>query len=391
MSEDDGRATFYRIIVAVETDATRYYGPEASRPALLGKSQAEQLLAHLAADLQALLPDVSRCSLIAAGALFDQTQVLRPGYPLFTALEATAAEGGPGRFRPGLVSIGATGGAMPLKALQPQDDIPLGMLQVLPVVLHGPGALVDELGGSMEYRFLEEGQLSPHSAAWLSSAFGIDVNHARLMTLTDLNALLRLQLEHFGFLPLWELLDAALTEREDRLTVTTPLGQVYHWRDGAVHTEFETFDYWANLGGGAERPAARLALADAYGERIREIRQYMTTLSAHGLSVHFRLPGADAPLEDSFLVESGDATADPSHAVVTEHSLHGTGTLAITVVRDGRIEHYYPLDPRGLNDIHACLRARIPGGQTVSFPGTVVYDEHSRRLQPDTTANPSAD
>ena len=114
-----------RILAAVETDATRYYGPEASRPALLEPSEAQQMLAHLAADLQALLPEISRCSLIAAGALFDQTQVLRPGYPLFTALEATAADRSPERFRPGLVSIGATDGTMPVEALQPLDDIPL--------------------------------------------------------------------------------------------------------------------------------------------------------------------------------------------------------------------------------------------------------------------------
>jgi hypothetical protein len=378
-------------MVAVETDATRYYGPEASRPALLEASQAEQMLAHLAADIQALLPDISRCSLIAAGALFDQTQMLRPGYPIFTALEATAAKGGPGRFRPGLVSIGATDGAMPVEALQPLQDIPLGMLQLLPVVIHGPGSLIDDLGRSMEYRFLEEGQLSAHSASWLSSAFGVAINHARLMTLTDLNALLRLQLEHFGFLAMWELLDAALAGREDRLTVTTPLGQVYDWQEGEIHTDFETFDHWANQGGGADQPAARLALADAYGERTREMRQYMTTLNAHGLTVRYRLPGADAPLEDSFLVESSETEVDARYPTVTEHSLHDLGTLAITVVRDGRIEHYYPLDPRGLNDIHACLRERVPGGQTVAFPGTVVYDEKTRRLLPDTIAEPTAD
>ena len=78
----------YRILVAIETDATRYYGPEAIRPELLGPSDAEQLLAHLATDLQALFPSISSCSLIVPGAVFDQTQVLRPSYPVFEALEA---------------------------------------------------------------------------------------------------------------------------------------------------------------------------------------------------------------------------------------------------------------------------------------------------------------
>ena len=82
--------TFYRMLVAVETDATRYYGPDAIRPAVLGERDAEQLLSHLAADLKALLPEVASCSLITAGVLLDQTQVLRPGYPVFEALEDVA-------------------------------------------------------------------------------------------------------------------------------------------------------------------------------------------------------------------------------------------------------------------------------------------------------------
>jgi hypothetical protein len=383
MSGAAGRTGFYRILVAVETDATRYYGPEATRPALLGDSEAEQMLAHLAADLQSLLPEISRCSLIAAGALFDQTQVLRPGFPLFAALEATAFGSDAERFRAGLVSIGAKDGRMPVEELQPLDDIPLGMLQLLPLVLQGPAELVGEMGRQMEYRFLEEGQLSAHSANWLSTAFGISIQHARLMTLTDLSALLRLQLEHFGFLAMWELLDAALAERADPLTVTTPNGQTYEWRDGAVHTVFETFDHWANRGGGADLPAGRLALAEAFGDRVREMRQYLTTLRGHGLTVSYRLPDSDSPLEGTFVAEPCETAPGESAAVITEHSLAGLGTLAVTVVHENRMENLYPLEPRGLNDIHACLRERIPGGQTVAFPGTVVYDEQTRRLCPD--------
>jgi len=388
MSASTEGVGFYRIMVAIETDATRYYGPDAARPLILDGPRAGQMLAHLAADLNALLPELSRCSLIAAGALYDQTQVLRPGYPLFAALEATAT-GESGRFQPGLVSIGATGGRMPLSDLQPIDDIPLGMLQLLPIVLHGPASLVAELGQAMEYRFLEEGQLSAHSVTWLGPAFGVTVNHARLMTLTDLSALLRLQLEHFGFLPLWDLLDAALAGRADPLAVTTPAGQRYEWRDAAVHVDFQTFDHWANEGAGANLPAGRLALAEAYAEFTREMRQYLTTLQAHGLNVHVHLPGGEDCLEGSFFREVGRPAPAAPNAVVTEHLLSGLSTIAITVVHEGRIENYYPLQPSGLNDIHACLRDRIPGGQTMAFPATLVYDEVTRRLCPDAASDPA--
>lgn len=381
--EGGEETAFYRILAAVETDATKYYGADASRPGILGPADAEQMLSHLAADLKALLPDISACSLIAAGALFDQTQVLRPGFPVFSALEEVSTSQESTRFKAGLVSIGAAEGRMPVTDLQPLDGVPLGLLQLLPVVVHGPTELIDSLGQAMEYRFLEEGQLSAHSAAWMESAFGISINHARLMTLTDLNAMLRMQLDHFGFLPLWELLDAALAGTAGPLAVTSHGGHAFEWRDGCIHTRFDTFDYWASEGAGASRPAARQALADGYAEWTREVRQYLTTLAGHGLDVCFHAPDGEV-LQGTFFSESSPEPAGARDSVLTEHSFGELGTIAITAAIDGRLEHYYPLCAQGLNDVHASLRDRIPGGHTVAFPGTLLYDEKSRRLLADT-------
>jgi len=377
-----------RILVAMETDATRYYGTNASRPALLGSRDAEQMLAHLAADLQALLPEIDRCQLIAAGALYDQTQVLRPGYPVFRALEAAAQGGANGVFSPGLISIGASGTSMPIAALQPFPEVPLGMLQVLPVVIRGRAEQMRVIVDAMEYRFLKEGQLSAHSAAWMQTAFGVSISHVRLMTMADLHAMLRMQLEHFGFLPMWELLDAALVDRTHALKVITAGGHEWEWQSGAVHTEFESFDHWARVGAGADLPGSRLALAAAYAAWTRELRQYLTTLAAHGLDVHLHLPGCREPLQGTFLSEVSDAAVGDRDSVVTEHSFDDRGTVAVTVVNDARIENCYPLRPRGLNDIQARLRECIPGGHTVAFPGTILYDEATRGLRPDTDLSP---
>jgi len=240
----------------------------------------------------------------------------------------------------------------------------------------------------MEYRFLEEGQLSAHSSAWLQSAFGVSIQHARLMTLTDLNALLRMQLEHFGFLPLWELLDAAMVGDGPPLTVTTRGGQSWEWRAGAAHTAFETFDYWANEGGGAGRPAAKMNLAADYAGWTREMRQYLTVLRSHGVNVEFHRPGDDRLLQGSFLAESGESPAADDVCAVTEHHFDDLGAIAITFVDGARVENYYPLRPRGLNEIHAHLRERVPHGHTVAFPGTILYDESTRRLRPDGGSRP---
>lgn len=378
------KKAFYRALIAIETDATRYHGSSASRPRLLDRSRSEQMLAHLAADLGTLLPDIPACSLIAAGALFDQTQILRPGFPVFTALETVVGGRKDARFVPGLISIGAEDGTMPEAELQPQADIPLGLLQILPVAMHGPADLVEELGQAMEYRFLEEGQLSAKSAQWLQNAFGISVNHARFMTLTDLNAMLRLQLEHFGFLPLWELLDAALSESPETLRVETPSGQVYEWKQGAVHNAFQSFDYWANSGGGVKVSAERQQLAGSYGDWTREARQYLTTLRAHGVTMRFHRPGeAGEWLEGTYFVERSQARARPTDSSITEHSFGELGTIAVTAAQGERLENYYPLAPDGLNDIHSQLRSTLKIDRTVAFPGNILYDERTRSLKPD--------
>ena len=93
---------------------------------------------------------------------------------------------------------------MPLPDLQPCEDIPLGLLQILPLLISGPADYVSQLAEEMEHRFIEQGQVSAHSAKSMEAQFQIASNHARFMTMTDLNALLRLQLEHYGFLPLWD-------------------------------------------------------------------------------------------------------------------------------------------------------------------------------------------
>jgi hypothetical protein len=382
---------YYRLLVAVETDATRYYGANATRPALLGQADSEQMLAHLAADLKDLLPYVSQCSLIAAGALFDQTQILRPGFPVFSALESTSTAKLASEFRPCMVSLAATDGRMPLADLQPLDKIPLGLLQLLPVVLHGPADIVAELGQAMEYRFLEEGQLSAHSALWLGSAFGVSINHGRFMTLTDLNAMLRLQLDHYGFLPLWELLDAALNERSEDLSIQTTSGLVLEWRDQVVSTQFETFDHWANDGGGSEREGARQGLAVGYSDWTREVRQYLTTLKAHGVKLVFHPPSTgEQPLSGSYFIEPSMDNPARQAAAVTEHSYADMGTIAVSLVNDGKLVNYYPLSPEGLNEIQREIRKHVPQGHTVAFPGTILYDGSSRRLRADSHAEPRA-
>jgi hypothetical protein len=369
------------VLVGIETDPTRYHGEHASRPALLERVAAEQVLAHLAADLNAMFPGISQCSLSMAGALYDQTQVLRPGLPVFAALENLQHASNPGSdFKPRMLSIGASGGTMPVRQLQPFENIPLGLLQILPLLVSGPAPALRELADEMEHRFLEKGQVSAHSAKALEAQFQVSVTHARFMTITDLNALLRLQLEHYGFLPLWELLDAAITTRTGPLEVASAAGPRFKWSDGAVHSFFESFDWWAQHGGGRELPAGQHRLQAAYAGWTREYRRYLTMLTAHGVRVSQHLAGLeDAELTDSFLLEESANTPEPSAAPVTTHVADDLGTIAVTVVSGARQMNFYPLRASGLDELHQFIRGEGFGGD-VAYPGRLCYDEDTRRL-----------
>jgi len=369
------------VLVGIETDPTRYHGENASRPVLLDRVAAEQILAHIATDLSGMFPAISHCSLTMAGALFDQTQLLRPQLPLYAALETLQKSANPGDdFQPRLLSVGASEGQMPLQELQPFDNIPLGLLQILPVLVSGPAEHTDLLAVEMEHRFFDTGQLSAHSAKGLESHFKISVNHARFMTITDLNAMLHLQLKHYGFLPLWELLDAAITSPENTLEVDTPGGLKFKWRDGAVHSFFESFDWWAQYGSGADKPASDQQLQESYANWTREYRRYLTMLVAHGIRVCQHLPGLeDTELKDSFLLEESTMSPGQSALPVTEHSAADLGTVAVTVVSGDRQMNFYPLQASGLTDLHQFIREQGYSGD-VAYPGCIYYDENSRQL-----------
>jgi hypothetical protein len=382
------RTACCRILAAIEADTSRFHSAGATRPRLLGPGETDQLLAQLAAELSTLIPGTSTCWLAAPGALLDQTQVLRPGYPAFRALESVARKPGAGQAGARL-GVAAENGRLTPGELQPLTDLPLGILQLLPVVVCGPGDSAAALGAEMEHRFLDTGQISAHTALWLERAFAIPVKHARFMTLTDLNAMFRLQLEHFGLLPLWELIDAALNDRGQEIEVRTGQGQVFTWREGAVHAEFQTFDYWACSGLGRQIESARGQLAGGYADWTRSTRQYLMTLSAHGIPVELHLPAeAGCRVEGTFFVETG-RQPPPSHsAAVTEHSFGELGTVCITTVQQGRQEHHYPLAASGLNDIQSTLRERDLGDGAVAYPGSILYDPNSRTLVPDRDEQP---
>ena len=376
--------TEFPLIVAIEIDPERASVHPTGRPAMLGKGDADQMLAHLAADLGTVLGGIGNCQLAAAGAVFDQCQVWRPGLPVFTALSQLLTDVGTDRTTPSLLAVAPDDGQMPVDTLSPDTGIPPAALLLLPMLAAGAKELLQDLTDSMEHRFLAEGQVSAHTASWLEAAFGIGIKHARFMTLTDLNAMFRMQLEHFGYLPLWELVDAAVSNTSRTLSLKTDNGTRFDWRDNGVRVEFQTFDHWANHGSGREVGAGVNELCQGYAEWSRELRRYTSTLAAHRVPVQFELPtDCEGYVSEHFLCEEValPETSEP-HASITEHSWPELGIVAVTARTADSLQHFYPLTPRGLNDIHAAVQALQPIGEGIAFPGRIRHCASSRRLRP---------
>lgn len=394
-------------LVAVETDPLRYHGEEALRPQPLDSAAAEQFVAHIGADLGALFPRIGRVSLGLTGALYDQAQILQPGWPVFRAMSDVFKRRQRSANRsdqtsavpadaPSLMSVGTSQGHMPVADLTPVADLPPGVLQLIPLQLSGDPADLAFFEEQMESRFMEEGQLSPQSARALEGAFAVTSAHARFLTLTDLMAMLKLQLEHFGFAVLWELLDAALEESSATGPLSGNLGQQFHWDGQRVTAEFETFDYWANEGAGREVDTA--SLGEVYVAWTREYRQILVTLAAHGVDVaqHFAGHGTGLktqgspentaqnrpPLNGLYFIEDAGPSGDAVPAI-TEHGGEAMGTVAVTVVHDGQLHHYYPLQAEGSNQIHTDLARLGVAHQGLSYPGCVCFDPDTRRLTAD--------
>ena len=369
------------ILVGIETDPVLYHGEQARRPALLDSSQVSQILAHAATDLAVLLPFTEQCTLSMAGALFNQAQVLRPQLPVFEALESLWQSSGPGKQTPSrLLAFGVEDKRMPRAELQPDRDITPGTLQLLPCLLSCPANSDTELETGIDRLFAEQGQLSSAAVGSLQEHFQIAIKQARFMTLTQLGELLQRQLEHYGFLPLWELLDAAMSSNREMLEVRTALGLKFKWREGAVHGYFESFDWWANYGSGVNEVASGQQLQTAYAEWTREYRRYQSILGAHGIEFAQHLPGLeDAVLDGSFFQEESTVEPDPQSVSITEHSAGELGTVVVTVVNCPRQINLYPLQADGINDLHRYIREHDFGGD-IAYPGHIRYDEVSRQL-----------
>jgi hypothetical protein len=258
-------------------------GAVAARTAL-SPDEAGALAALVARDLDKLVPGVAALDLGLVAALFDPVELLRPGYPLHAELERLVARA-PGATGGRVIGFGAGADGLP-SPLRPAPEHAEGPLRLLPLLVRGEPAAVAEVGDRMEQVLLDTGMAGADTALLAQDGFGAAVEHARLLTLNDLAAMMAMQYDHAGLGPLWPLVEAALLAPDSEQWLDAPPEPLARYAGGEVRLAMLDADAWAE-GGFAPAGADAAALGRAFERFQMRQRQFAAVLGAHGIPVTF--------------------------------------------------------------------------------------------------------
>ncbi len=285
----------------------------------LERDEAETLAGFMAEDLGKLLPGIEEGKLVVAGAHFDSTELLRPGFPVFTTLDGLAA-----RLDGGVLAFGSRDGHMPAKPLVPDPRLAGGALRLVPWTVMVNPQLAETLGPAMEVELVGRGEAGTQTADFLMRRFGVRLEHARYFSRHDLLALVCVHYEHVNLASLWQLIEAALLDPDgDDEHVMGARGLSWHMRDGRAVAQ--TPGQW--LAAQSGKPDGERA-HDLAGV-VFELRQYVALLGAHTIPVGFDTGTWDA---DAACVTETRADADPSMGPVKlyAHEAPGLGVIALS-------------------------------------------------------------
>lgn len=254
----------------------------------LPQAQAGELAGLIARDLARLAPAAAGLQLVTVGAHYDPVELLRPGWALHRELDQLSARA-PGEASGRIIAFGASDGQLP-GALMPSPDYLGGPLRLVPFVLGGASEVVVEVGDAFERELIERGMAGADTALAAQSAFGLEIEHARYLTVHDLAAMTALQYEHAGLAPLWPVLETALLEPQGEAWLDIPPEPFVHYTDGEARIAlFDPRAWQARYA--PELPCDTPECRDALERRFRHFearqRQIAAVLGAHGVGVTF--------------------------------------------------------------------------------------------------------
>ncbi|KRD73948.1 hypothetical protein [Lysobacter sp. Root983] len=256
----------------------------------LSQAQVGPLADLIARDLAGFAPQAAALELVVVGAHYDPVEVLRPGWPLHHELDQLAARAPGRREAEGrIVAFGAHEDRLP-GTLPPSPDFAGGPLRLVPFLLGGDPDIAARVGDAFETSLLERGMAGADTALAAQEAFGLQVEHARYLTVHDLAAMMAMQYEHAGLAPLWPILETALLQPDGEEWLDTPPEPLIHYADGEARIAMFSPPAW-HARYAPEAPCdsddCRAQLNRRYQHFEARLRQIAAVLGAHGVPVTF--------------------------------------------------------------------------------------------------------
>jgi hypothetical protein len=254
----------------------------------LSQAEVGALADLIARDLAGFAPEAASLELVTVGAHYDPVELLRPGWPLHHELNQLAARA-PGRAEARVVAFGAHEDQLP-GALTPSTDYAGGPLRLVPFVLGGDADVAARVGEAFERELLERGMAGADTALAAQEAFGLQVEHARYLTVHDLAAMMAMQYDHAGLSPLWPLLETALLQPDGEEWLDAPPEPLVHYVAGEARIAlFEPRAWKARYASDApcDSVECREKLERQHQHFQARQRQIAAVLGAHGIPVNF--------------------------------------------------------------------------------------------------------
>lgn len=250
----------------------------------LSTGDAGALAGLVARDLGKLVPEAAALDFCLLAGLFDPAELLRPGYPLHAELERLVARA-PGAAGGRVIGFGAGADGLPA-GLRPDPALAGGPLRLLPFLLRGDAAAVAAVGDRLEAVLLDTGMAAAETALAAQDGFAAAVEHARLLTVHDLAAMMALQYEHAGLAALWPVLETALLAPGDEAWLDAPPEPLLRLAGGQARLALLDVDAWAE-GGFAPAGLQAAGLGRAFERFQGRQRQIAAVLEAHGIPVTY--------------------------------------------------------------------------------------------------------
>lgn len=338
-------------VLALEFDAPA----NGAQPLTLPTEAVVALADAIARDLARFGADRPGLGLVVAGALFDASELLRPGFPIDAAL--TRARRRLGARAHGAVSaLGAAGGAMEFAELEPDAAIGGGAMRYLPWQVHGDDGDVAAAGAAFEAGFDDEGLASAAVNLHLRDALSASIVHARYLTRNDLLALTALQLDNAGLGAAWTVIELALLAPEERERIAFDEGGALHFERGVAGIVIPGFDAFREANSDIGRAS------DAFAAALWRARASAALLDAHRVPLDaITIVGSDR--ETTGLgVAPGSAGGD---VVALSHAAFGLIGFEVTDAL-GRTRRVWPIRRAELEAAGRLLRSRFTQTKTLA-------------------------